>query len=109
MNNNFVKYQDLINITELESKTKDEEFVLLPETGDKVIGKYVTELNELEYSPIIRVRKEVFRHFIEMKAEAFRTAGIDLIIDSGYRSAEYQKDIWYANYFKYYSREFYST
>ena len=91
MNNNFVKYQDLINITELESKTKDEEFVLLPETGDKVIGKYVTELNELEYSPIIRVRKEVFKRL--NKADTFLkniNNNYQLMVVYGYRSMEKQ-------------------
>ncbi len=60
MNENFVKYRDLLSINEIDNQTMNQKFVLLPESGNKVIGKYVTDLNELEYSPIIRVREEVF-------------------------------------------------
>ena len=47
-----------------------------------------------------QIKKEVFEHFLEMKREAFDHAGIELLIDSGYRSAEYQRVIWDQNYQK---------
>ena len=39
------------------------------------------------------VRKEVFNHFQELRNNALKE-GFDIIIDSGYRSYEYQQNIW---------------
>lgn len=91
MNNNFVKYQDLINITEINKKTMNESFVKIPTSSNKVIGKYVTKLNELEYSPIIRVRKSVLDKL--NKADSLLkeiNPNYQIMVVYGYRSMEKQ-------------------
>ena len=60
MKESFVKYQDLIRVNDINKKTMNQKFVSLPKISNKVIGRYVTELNELEYSDTIRVRKKVY-------------------------------------------------
>jgi len=59
MKEKFVKYQDLIKVQDIDNNTKNEEFVKIPFDGNNVIGRYVSKLNESEYSNIIRVRKKV--------------------------------------------------
>lgn len=91
MNENFVKYQDLLSINEVNKKTSNQEFVSIPGVGNKVIGKYITELNELEYSPIIRVRKEVLKRL--NKADSLlkkENCNYQLMVVYGYRSMEKQ-------------------
>ena len=91
MNNSFVKYQDLITINQVNEKTKDEEFVSIPEVSNNVIGRYVTDLNELEYSKIIRIRKEVLKRL--NKADKLLkevNPNYQLMVVYGYRSMEKQ-------------------
>ena len=91
MKNNFVKYQDLITVNEVNNKTKMEKFVKIPSNSNKVIGRYVTDLNELEYSKIIRVRKEVFNKL--MLADSLLkeiNPDYQIMVVYGYRSMEKQ-------------------
>ncbi len=91
MNENFVKYQDLININKVNNRTKNQEFISLPQEGNNVIGKYVTDLNELEYSPIIKVRKDVYNKL--KKADKLLkevNSNYQLLVVYGYRSMEKQ-------------------
>ena len=48
-----------------------------------------------------QVRKVVFDHFLEMKDSAFKEAGIEILIDSGYRSSKYQEEVWKYYFYKY--------
>ncbi len=91
MNNNFVKYQDLITVNVVNEKTKNEEFVSIPEVSNNVIGRYVTDLNELEYSKVIRVRNEVLNRL--NKADKLLkkvNPNYQLMVVYGYRSMEKQ-------------------
>lgn len=91
MNNNFVKYQDLINVNEVNKKMMNEQFVKVPISSNKVIGKYITKLNELEYSPIIRVRKSVLDKL--NKADSLLkkiNPNYQIMVVYGYRSMEKQ-------------------
>ena len=91
MRENFVRYQDLISVTKINQKMKNEEFVQIPTEGKQVIGKYVTKLNELEYSPIIRIRKKVYELLI--KADSLLknvNEDYQLMVVYGYRSMEKQ-------------------
>ena len=91
MNESFVKYQDLISIDKVNKKKKNQEFVSLPQEGNNVIGKYVTDLNELEYSPIIKVRKDVYdklKKADELLKEI--NSNYQLMVVYGYRSMEKQ-------------------
>ena len=47
------------------------------------------------------IRKEVYEYFTKLRTEALK-CGFDIIIDSGFRSSDYQKDIWCDHYFKEY-------
>ncbi len=91
MNENFVKYRDLLSINEIDNQTMNQKFVLLPESGNKVIGKYVTDLNELEYSPIIRVREEVFNKLNQADTLLKKiNRNYQIMVVYGYRSMEKQ-------------------
>ena len=91
MNNNFVKYQDLMTIKEVDKRTCRQSFVSLDKEGTKVIGRYVTELNELEYSSDIKVRKNVLKRL--SLADSFLkeiNPNYQLMVVYGYRSMEKQ-------------------
>ena len=47
------------------------------------------------------IKKEVYKYFLKLREEALKEK-LDIIIDSGYRSGAYQKDIWH----KHFDREF---
>ncbi len=89
--NDFVKYQDLLRVNKINKKTMKEEFVSLPIESNKVIGRYVTNLNELEYSNIIRVRKEVFNK-LTLADTLLKKINKDyqIMVVYGYRSMEKQ-------------------
>ena len=91
MKENFVKYQDLINITDVDKRTKNQKFVVIPTSSKKVIGRYVTDLNEKEYSPVIKVRKQVLNRL--NKADSYLkefNSNYQLMVVYGYRSMEKQ-------------------
>lgn len=91
MKESFVKYQDLINIKEVNKRTMKQKFVSIPISSKKVIGRYVTDLNELEYSPIILVRKRVLERL--NMADSFLkkvNPNYQLMVVYGYRSMEKQ-------------------
>ncbi len=89
--NNFVKYQDLITVNKINKKTMNEEFVKIPNSSDKVIGKYVSNLNELEYSNIIRVRKTVLEKLNKVDDLLKEiNPNYQIMVVYGYRSMEKQ-------------------
>ena len=88
---NFVKYQDLITVKMMNLKTCNEVFVDIPRRGKSVIGKYVTSLNEKEYSLVIRVRKKVLEKLLEVdKLLKEINADYQVMVVYGYRSMEKQ-------------------
>ena len=91
MNENFVRYQDLLTINRFNKKTINEKFVKLPVDSKKVIGRYVTNLNELEYSNIIQVREKVFdklNNADDLLKEI--NSNYQIMVVYGYRSMEKQ-------------------
>ncbi len=92
MNENFVKYQDLLTIKKMNKETNNEEFVSIPKTGENVIGKYITKLNEKEYSDTIRVRKKVLEKLNEAdKLLKQVNKYFQILVVYGYRSMEKQE------------------
>lgn len=91
MRDSFVKYQDLININEVNKKTMRQKFVKIPISSNKVIGRYVTDLNELDYSPIIKVRKKVLEK-LNMADSLLKeiNPNYQLMVVYGYRTLEKQ-------------------
>lgn len=91
MKENFVKYQDLITVKELDKDTCNEEFVKIPESGNKVIGRYITSLNEKEYSEIIRVRKTVLEMLNKVDTLLKEiNSNYQILVVYGYRSMDKQ-------------------
>ena len=91
MKEKFVKYQDLITIQEVDENTKDEEFVKINQNGNKVIGRYVSNLNEKEYSDIIRVRKSVVMMLSKVDTLLKEiNSDYQIMVVYGYRSMEKQ-------------------
>ena len=91
MKDSFVRYQDLISINEVDKRTKKQKFVSIPSLGTSVIGRYVTDLNDLEYSPIIKVRKKVFEKLNEAdKLLKEINSDYQLMVVYGYRAMEKQ-------------------
>lgn len=87
----FVRYQDLISVNEVNKVTMNQKFVSIPTSSNKVIGKYVTDLNELEYSPVIKVRKQVLNR-LNMADTLLKevNSNYQLMVVYGYRSMEKQ-------------------
>ena len=91
MKENFVKYQDLITVVDMDETTSNEPFVMIPESGINVIGRYVTSLNEKDYSEIIRVRKTVLE--LLNKADSLLKEinnNYQIMVVYGYRSMDKQ-------------------
>ena len=87
----FVRYRDLININEVNKKTMNQKFVKIPTSSNKVIGRYVTDLNELDYSPIIRVRRRVLERLkVADKLLKEKYPNYQLMVVYGYRAMEKQ-------------------
>ena len=92
MRESFVRYQDLISISEVDNRTKMQKFASIPSNGTKVIGRYVTDLNELDYSPIIKVRKKVLDKLEEADLLLKNVnPNYQLMVVYGYRAMEKQE------------------
>ena len=66
MNNIFVKYKDLLTISEYNKKTNKEKFILIPLGDEYVFGKYKKGMDMLEYGEQIPVRKSVYNKLIKV-------------------------------------------
>jgi len=66
MNNNFVKYKDLLTIKDFDEETNKEKFVYLPLEDSLIIGRYQLEKNMIEYGEKIPVRETVYKKLIKV-------------------------------------------
>ena len=92
MKKEFVKYKDLKNINNIDNNFQKEKMVALPHIGNKVIGKYLTSLNELDLSDKIMVRKSVKDklNLADSKLKEINS-NYQLIVSYGYRALSKQK------------------
>lgn len=93
MNNNFVKYRDLLTINSYDEETNKEEFVLLPLQDEYVIGEYKNIRNMREYGDRIPVRKTVYEMLIKVaKRLKMINPNYKLIVSYGYRDLKKQRE-----------------
>lgn len=92
MKKEFVKYKDLKNINNIDNNFQKEKMVALPHMGNKVIGKYLTSLNELDLSDEIMIRKSVKDklNLADTKLKEINS-NYQLIVSYGYRALSKQK------------------
>ena len=92
MKKEFVKYKDLKNINNIDNNFQKEKMVALPHIGNKVIGKYLTSLNELDLSDKIMIRKSVKDklNLADTKLKEINS-NYQLIVSYGYRALSKQK------------------
>ncbi len=66
LNNNFVKYRDLLTISDYDKETNKEKFMLIPLEDEYVFGEYKKGMDMLEYGRQIPVRKTVYNKLIKV-------------------------------------------
>lgn len=94
MNEQFVKYKDLKTINKISDKYANEELIGLPNTGNTLIGKYLTNLNELEFSDKVMIRKSLKEKLENVDKELKKiNKNYQLIVAYGYRALSKQKNI----------------
>lgn len=99
MENNFVKYKDLLTIKEFDKNTDNEEFVYLPLEDEFVIGRYQENKNMLEYGEKIVVRKTVYEKLKEAsKILKKYNKNYKLIVVFGLRDMKVQEKFFYEIY-----------
>ncbi len=92
MNEQFVKYKDLKTINKISDKYANEELIGLPNTGNTLIGKYLTNLNELEFSDKVMIRKSLKEKLENVDKELKKiNKNYQLIVAYGYRALSKQK------------------
>lgn len=92
MNEQFVKYKDLKTINKISDKYVNEELIGLPNTGNTLIGKYLTNLNELEFSDKVMIRKSLKEKLENVDKELKKiNKNYQLIVAYGYRALSKQK------------------
>ena len=101
LNNNFVKYRDLLTIEGFDPETNEEEFVYLPIKDEFVIGIYQQSRNMLEYGKKIAVRKTVYEKLkkVAIKLKEYRNT-YKLIVVFGFRDMKLQEKYFYEIYEK---------
>ena len=99
MNNNFVKYKDLLTIKEVNEETNTEKFVFLPLKDDFVIGKYQEEKNMLEYGKKIPVRATIYEKLkkVAQKLKKYNP-NYKLIVVYGFRDMKMQEKYFWEIY-----------
>lgn len=101
MNNNFVKYRDLLTIKEYDEEANKEEFVYLPLKNELVIGQYQNSRNMLEYGKKIAVRKTVYEKLKQASKELKQyNNNYKLIVVFGFRDMRLQEKYFYQIYDK---------
>jgi len=92
MNNNFVKYKDLLTIKDFDEETNKEKFVYLPLEDSLIIGRYQLEKNMIEYGEKIPVRETVYKKLIKV-AERLKkyNENYKLIVVYGFRDMKIQE------------------
>jgi len=92
LNNNFVKYKDLLTIKEFDIESDKEEFVLIPLEDELVFGRYQESRNMLEYGEHIPVRKTVYEKLIKVAKELKKiNNNYKIIVAYGFRDIKIQK------------------
>lgn len=99
MNNNFVKYKDLLTVKEFDEEANKEKFVYLPLKDDYVIGKYQAERNMLEYGKKIAVRETVYEKLkkVAHKLKKYNNS-YKLIVVFGFRDMKLQEKYFFEIY-----------
>jgi len=91
MENTFVKYADLLTITDYNKEMNKEKFEFLPVDDELVIGKYQEKCNMLNYGDKIPVRKTVYN---KLKSIGQKLKSINcnyrLFVVYGFRALEIQ-------------------
>ena len=92
MENNFVKYRDLLTVKEFNEETTKEKFVVLPLKDDYVIGKYQAEKNMLEYGKRVPVRSTIYEK-LKKVAEKLKkyNPNYKLVVVYGFRDMKMQE------------------
>lgn len=92
MKKEFVKYKDLKNINNIDNNFQKEKLIALPRIGNKIIGKYLTSLNELDLSNKIMVRKSV-KDKLDLADSKLKeiNSNYQLIVSYGYRALSKQQ------------------
>lgn len=97
---NFVTYQELTAVEELDKYTDNERFSILPSTGNGVIGKYISKFRDMENTiPNVIVRETVYEKLCRVdKALKQKNPNYQLVVTYGYRSLDIQKEIFDKRY-----------
>lgn len=96
MNNNFVKYRDLLTVNSFDEETDKEEFVLLPLKDEYVIGEYKQIRNMREYGDQIPVRKTVYE-MLKKAAEKLKQINPNYMLVVAYGYRDMKKQVEYFN------------
>lgn len=99
MNNNFVKYKDLLTIKEYDKISNEEDFVFLPTEDEYLVGKYQDKCNMSQYGNQIPIRKSVFYKLMEAakKLKSIKNT-YKLMVVYGFRAMEMQEKYFYEIY-----------
>ena len=90
----FVKYADLLLVEDGNEETDREGFYVIPETGNSVIGRFLSLKDMENETPNIIVRETVYYMLCEADRALKRKAGYEscqIVVTYGYRSPEIQE------------------
>ena len=92
INSSFVKYKDLIGVNKIDEIMNEDKFVKLPKRGKKVLGKYMTDLNDKDFSNDIMLRETVYRKLLKVNEKLKEiNNNYQLIVVYGYRALNKKK------------------
>ena len=99
MENNFVKYKDLLTIKDYDRGSNEEEFVFLPLEDDLLVGRYQSKCNMSQYGNQIPIRKSVFYKLRKVAKELKKIKNsYKLMVVYGFRAMEMQEKYFYEIY-----------
>lgn len=92
MNNKFVKYQDLLEIKEINNETDKEEFVCIHAENNIVFKQYQNKIEMTELEQQVPVRKTVYDKLIKVARDLQKkNTNYKLLVAFGYRELTTQK------------------
>lgn len=92
LNNNFVKYKDLLTIKDYDKETNKEKFILIPSEDEYVFGKYKKGMDMLEYGKQIPVRKSVYNKLIKVSKKLKKiNKSYKILVVYGFREIKKQE------------------